>query len=131
LVLSHGETEIVRSVAEVMFPAGVFPVDGVSAEVAEGVDAVLHYQFPAVHAAGFRAVLRALEWGTLVSRGRSFSALAVEQRSEVLTVWMSPSVLTRRLAVDSLRLVLGMVYFSHPEVLAHIGYAQRCGGRAA
>lgn len=130
-VLSGGEMDIVRAVAEVMFPAGNFPVDGLTANVAEGVDQLLHEQFPAVHVAGFRAVLRGLEWGTFVSRGAPFSALSSEERSEVLTVWTTPAVLTRRVASDALKVILGMVYFAHPDVLSFIGYRATCNGGSA
>ncbi len=129
-VLSGEEMSVVRALAEAMFPAGPFPVDGGSAGVAEEVDRLVADMLEDPAASAFRYVLRAIEWGTLASRGLRFSRLDADVRREVLDVWSEPSVIPRRAAHDSLKVVLGMAYFNHPEVLAAIGWRAGCGGRS-
>jgi hypothetical protein len=84
-----------------------------------------------IHARGFRALLLGLEWGTLASRGAPFTALPIAVRAEVLATWSDPSVFERRLAGDAFRLVLGMAYFQHPEILRHLGWAPGCDDTGA
>lgn len=118
-----------RALAEVMFPADPFPIDGVEAEVPEEVDRILSDMLAPLHANGFRALLHMLEWGTAASRGTAFSQLPADVRREVLLTWADPEVFTRRVADDAFRLVLGMAYFQHPKVLAHMGWSLGCAGR--
>ncbi|MCB9674635.1 MAG: gluconate 2-dehydrogenase subunit 3 family protein [Alphaproteobacteria bacterium] len=125
-VLSSNELAVVRAIAEVWFPAGIFPVDGIEADVAGEVDASVADLLDPVRLAGFRYVLRALEWGTFASRGARFTALDAATRLEVLRTWGDPSVLPRRVATDSLKALLGIAYFSHPAVLAAIGWKPGC-----
>lgn len=131
LVLTAEEWAVVEAVAEVMFPGAPFPVDGVQAGVARETDRLLHALMDGPRRAAFRYVLRTLEWGTLASRGRRFTALPPAERKEVLETWSSPEVLARRVAGDSLRAVLGMAYFAHPEVIAAMGWRTGCNGEAA
>ncbi|MCA9492080.1 MAG: gluconate 2-dehydrogenase subunit 3 family protein [Myxococcales bacterium] len=128
-LLSTRELLIVRALAEVMFPADPFPIDGVEAGVPEEVDRILSDMLAPLHANGFRAILHLLEWGTAASRGTPFSQLSVDLRREVLATWADPEVFTRRVADDAFRLVLGMAYFQHPRVLEHMGWSLGCVGR--
>ena len=127
-VLSEHELRVVRALAEVMFPGAPFPVDGITAGVAEEVDRIVGEVLEPIHASGFRTLLHAVEWGTLASRGQRFSALPADDRREVLETWGDPTVFARRVAGDSFKVVLGMAYFNHPEVLAHMGWRATCGG---
>lgn len=127
-VLSARETRIVASVARVLFPAGAFPVDGVEAGVVEEVDRILGEDLPGMHAAAFRYMLRALEWGSLAGHGRPFSSLSPGQQHEVLSVWSEPGILPRRIAFDALKAVFAMAYFANPVVLDAMGYRAACGG---
>lgn len=127
-VLTAWELRVVRRIAEVWFPSGVFPVDGVQAGVAERVDAGVADMLDPLRLAGFRYVLRTLEYGTLVSRGSRFTSLGAEERLEVLAVWADASVLPRRVSIDALKAVLGIAYFGHPEVIARIGWRTGCEG---
>lgn len=127
-LLTARELAVVGAIAEVMFPLGAFPIDGVEAGVAGEVDRIVADVLAPVHASGFRVLLHTLEWGTLASRGRPFSALPAAQRAEVLTTWSDPTVFTRRVVGDAFKVVLGMAYFGHPEVLARIGWTTGCNG---
>jgi hypothetical protein len=124
--LSAGELAVVDAIAEVVFPGAPFPLDGIQAGVAAEVDRILADMLHPLHARGFRALLQSLEWGTLASRGAAFSRLSLAERREVLSTWSDPAVFPRRLAGDAFRLVLGMAYFQHPEILAHIGWSTGC-----
>lgn len=130
-VLTARELAVVRALAEVMFPKGAFPIDGAQAGVAEEVDRLLAEVLDPLHASGFRTLLHTLEWGTLASRGSTFSALPAPERAEVLRIWSDPTVFARRVAGDAFKAVLGMAYFAHPEVLAHIGWSLGCGAEGA
>ncbi len=63
---------------------GVFPVDGLTAGVAEATDAQVGDMLEPLKGAGVRCVLRTLEWGSSASRGRRFSQLPLAERNEVL-----------------------------------------------
>lgn len=128
--LTSREITVVSAIAEVMFPGAPFPVDGIGAGVPLEVDRIVAEVLEPVHASGFRALLHALEWGTLASRGSPFSSLSREARAEVLETWLAPELFTRRIAADAFRVVLGMAYFSNPTVLAHIGWRTGCGGES-
>ncbi len=127
-VLSEDELRVVRALAEVMFPRDPFPIDGIEAGVAEEVDRIVSDVLQPIHANGFRTLLHAVEWGTLASRGQRFSSLPPGERLQVLETWADPTVFARRVAGDSFKVVLGMAYFSHPRVLAHMGWRATCGG---
>lgn len=132
--LSATELAIVDAIAQIVFPGAPFPLDGVAAGVAAEVDRILGEMLHPLHARGFRALLLALEEGTLASRGTRFTALSVEDRRSVLETWSDPAVFERRLAGDAFRLVLGMAYFQHPVILAHLGWRPGCddpAGRGA
>lgn len=128
LLLTESEMAIVAAIASVMFPGDPFPIDGIEAGVPAEVDRIVAEVLEPIHATGFRTLLHTLEWGTLASRGASFTALPASDRAEVLERWLDPAVFTRRLAAESFRIVLGMAYFSHPEVLGHMGWQTGCAG---
>lgn len=127
-VLSFAELATVAAVADALFPRGSMPLSGVEAGVVEEVDRIVGEDLQPVHAAGFRYLLRALEWGPLYSHGARFTQLSPAGRQEVLAIWSEPSVLPRRVASDALKMVMGMAYFKHPHVLDAMGYRQLCRG---
>jgi hypothetical protein len=127
-VLTPTEVATVRAIAEVWLPAGGVAVDGPPVDVAAGVDRVVAELMDDTRRAGFRAILRTLELGTIARQGASFSALDLDTRRTVLETWGDPRILPRRLATDALRGALGMAYFGDPRVLAAIGWSRGCGG---
>lgn len=130
-LLGEHELDIVRAVAEAMFPADPMPIDGLDAQVGREVDRLAAELLDGTRRSGFRYVLRALEMGTQASRGRRFTRLPVEDRREILDVWADASVMPRRLGLDVLKVMLGMAYFRHPAVIEHIGWRTGCAGGAA
>ena len=130
LILTRVEHAVVDAISVVLFPGVHFPLDGPQAGVAARVDAIVANTLEPAHASGFRYILRALEWGTLASRGSRFTALSAEERLDVLETWTEPDVLPRRVAGESLRVILGMAYFSHPQIQDAMGWRVGCRGDA-
>jgi len=129
LALTGPERRIVAAVGAVLFPATHFSLRGDAPEVVDEVDRLLAELLEPLHASGFRYVLRALEWGTLASRGTRFSKLDEQERLDVLCTWKGPERMARRVAVDSIKVVFSMAYFSRPSVMADIGWRASCGAR--
>jgi len=125
-VLSRAEVDIVEAVTAVLFPPGFFPVAGGDGGTAPILDVLMSEDLAEEAVVGFRYLLRAIELGTLVSRGRSFSALSLDEARSVLEVWSSAAIYPRRLASDSLQVVLGMAFFRRPEVSSAIGWRAGC-----
>ena len=130
-ILSSSECEIVAAVAITLFPGGPFPVNGAEAGVVAEVDRIVAHSLTPASAAGFRYLLRTLQWGTVASRGSRFSDLDAATRTDVLQTWADPGVLPRRLASDAFKMVFGMAYFANAEVLDHIGYRPTCSAGLA
>lgn len=133
LLLSHDERHLVRAVGDAMFPPG--NALGVSAEdvdVGQLVDDLMGSVLDPVVAPVFRYLLRALDLGTLASRGVAFSGLPREARREVLENWSDNAILPRRLAYDTFKTILGMAFFNAPEVRRGLGWdSSDCHGGAA
>ena len=125
-VLSAPEFDTVRAVGRVLFPAGVFPVDGGDDETCFEVDRILAEVIEPDAVGPFRTMLGALEWGTLVSRGTRFSRLTPEEAQHVLDVWGSENPFPRRVAFDSLQAILGMAFFRRSAVLGAIDWRTEC-----
>lgn len=125
-LLCEDECDIVEAMARVMFPPGVFPVHGGDGGTAPLVDHLLAHEVDPMSAAPFRYLLRSIQLGTLISRGKPFTALDADEAREVLDVWSSGQVFPRRLMSDSFQAVIGMAFLRRPEVLATIGYRAGC-----
>lgn len=126
-VLTITEHRVVRALADLYFPGIHLPLSGSQAGVPEEVDRILAEVMDPLRASAFRYVLRALEWGTLAGRGQRFTALDAATQHEVLATWSTPAPVPRRVAGDSLKAVLGMAYFAHPDVRAAMGWRLGCG----
>jgi len=125
-VLSSGEVEIVEAISRVLFPPGIFSVHGGDGFTAKEVDRLLVSGFDVGTVNAFRYLLRAVQMGTLVSRARKFTGLSNEEAREVLAVWASDEPTPRRLASDSLKVVIGTAFFRRPEVIAEVGWGVPC-----
>ena len=125
-VLGAGELQIVEAIARVMFPAGHFPVYGGDGGTAPMVDEFLAVYTDPSAVTPFRFLLRSIQIGTLLSRGRPFTTLPVADAKEVLEVWASEDPFPRRLASDSFKVMLGAGFFRRPEVVAAIGWQAGC-----
>lgn len=126
-VFNDEELGVIRALSELWFPAGVFPVDGLQAGVPRKADEIARMILLPVQMAGFRYVLRTLEWGTVARWGKPFTELTVEERGVVVGRWSAAEPVARRTAIDAVKAVLAMAYFSHPDVLQTIGWRVGCG----
>ncbi len=125
-ILTPTEVEITEAIARVLFPPGIFPVAGGDGGTAPMVDHILSEIVDPKATEPFCYLLRAIQIGTLFSRGRSFSSLDPEEAASVLEIWASDEPFPRRLASDSFKIVLGMAFFHRPEVVAAIGWRSGC-----
>ncbi|MCB9777975.1 MAG: hypothetical protein H6742_05380 [Alphaproteobacteria bacterium] len=125
-ILSRREAAVVEALAAVLFPPGIFPVHGGDGGTAPMVDQVLSSALPPAAVPPFRYVLRAIQTGTLIARGRHFSDLPPDEAREVVSVWAGDDPMPRRLASDSVRFVLGTAFLRRPEVKAAIGFRAEC-----
>lgn len=127
--LSAADVRVVEKLAAVLFPAGNFPVTGGDGGTAPLVDAILADAFDPAAVRPFRTLLRALELSTQLIEGARFTALSDAGARAVFHLWCAPEPMPRRLASDSLKVVVGMGFLRRPEVVAAIGW--RVGCRAA
>ncbi len=126
MVLSDGEVDIVEAMAAVLFPPGPFSVSGGDGGTAPMVDALLADMLDPASADGFRYLLRAIEIGTLVARGVTFTGLSPDEAREVVDIWFSRDPAPRRMVGDSFRVLIGMGFLRRPEVLADVGWRTGC-----
>ena len=125
-VLSAREVVIVESIAAVLFPPGIFPVYGGDGGTAPIIDGLLRDFLDPSSADGFRYLLRAIEVGTLIARGVSFTELSPEEAREVIDIWSSEEPAPRRMVSDSFKVLLGMAFLNRPEVIQVIGWSRGC-----
>lgn len=128
VILNREELDVIGALCAVWFPAGVFDVDGMQADVPTAVDGVLQDIMGDVQLAGFRYVLRTLQWGTVARWGRAFTDLGITERIVVLDRWSDADVVPRRAAMDAVKAVLAIAYFRHPSVVKTIGWRTGCSG---
>ena len=127
-LLSQLEIDVVEKAAGVLFPAGVFSIAGGDGFTAPEVDRLLADVVDPNVVTPFRAMLAALEWGTMVSRGQPFSSLTNAEAKDVLDIWASENPFPRRIAFDSLQAILGLAFLRRAEVLEDIGWRTGCFG---
>ncbi|MEL6349476.1 MAG: hypothetical protein AAFV53_40610 [Myxococcota bacterium] len=125
-ILSAHEAEIIEGLARVMFPPGYFSVHGGDGKTAPMLDAILADMVEAPAARGVRYLLRAIELGTLISRGVRFTALPIDEQAEVVDIWFSENPAPRRMASDSFKALIGMAFLRRPEVVQDIGWRRGC-----
>jgi hypothetical protein len=110
-----------------MFPPGnALGVDADQAEVAQGVDTLLVDTIDPTMARSFRYLLRGIELGTVVLAGSRFTRCSLEKRRGLMARWDQPGSWVGRVTGASVRAVLGMAYFNHPDVLDAVGWRVGC-----
>jgi hypothetical protein len=126
-VFSAGELSIVSALGEVLFPEGnALGISWRDVNLASEVDILLgEYLDPKV-VAPFRYLLRFVQYGTVAQAGKTFTACSPETRANLLESWGKPGSKYRNAGITSLKSVLGMAYFNHPEVLKAVGWRALC-----
>ncbi len=126
-VLSAAECEIVGALGEVLFPRdNPIGVDWEQAGLAQEVDRLLVEAVDPAMVRPFRYLLRYIQVGALFRTGSRFSQASLEDRKELLAEWSAPGTLKGRLVDSSVKGVLGMAYFNHPDVLNAVGWRLGC-----
>ena len=128
LVLSISERAIVAAIGATLFTGGGFPVSGDSELFVNEVDSILQNVTMQPHRSALRYLIRSVEFGSTPTHRARFSQLPDTDRTVILNTWASSSLYTRRLAFQSLKLIMAMAYFSLPEVRDHMGWDTICRG---
>ena len=128
-LLSASEGALVAAIADAMFPTGgAFGVGASEIDIVASMDTLLGESLDPEVGVAVRWLLRALEAGTIASRGASFVALPLDDRRAVLATWADNVVLPRRLAHDLLRMAFGMAFYNSAAALRQIGWGTACRG---
>ncbi len=131
-LLSGGEIELVAAIGEAFFPPGSpLGISATDVDLPVLVDGLMAEELDPVVQPVFRYLLRAIDAGTLASRGASYASLSLEERRSVIETWSDNAIFPRRLAYDALKSVLGMAFFNAPAVTDRIGWMSTCPARAS
>ncbi len=132
-ILSTEECEITSAIADAMFPGedhleGGMP-NGAEVGVVEHLDGYLE----AIDARSSRLMRLLLHLIDEMARPRGlrlrrFCERPRDERIAILKAWDHSSVMLRRQAFRSLKLIFAGSYCAHPEVLEAAGIEFRCGG---
>lgn len=121
--LTANEYATARALADSLFPAeGALP-DGNEVRVAEGFDAMVADSDPLAKRL-FKVLLRGIEWAPLPA-GR-FSHLDRPARREALLAWENSGIALRRSGFQTLKILMGTVYFEDARVRKAIGWHLGC-----
>ncbi len=132
--LSHHEATVVRALADAMFPGDSgFPPMPNGGEL--GLDAFFDQYLasvPELTVKLLKVLLHAIDDMTVVADFglTRFHRRPQAERIEILQAWDTSWIGARRGMFRSLKLILGMGYCEHPEVLAAAGITYNCGGES-
>lgn len=125
--LSEDEAAFVRAFAEGLYPAGGEPaLGGGEAQLDHFIDAVIE-SMPAFQQQGLKLLFHALDSLALSSEGATFTALAAARREALILEWLQHPLAEVRSGVQSVVLLLGMGYTTHPQTVQHFSSISRCG----
>lgn len=130
LVLSEREMTAVNAFARGYFPPGnLTGIDGRTAGVAGYVDRYLHRMRSAEQNL-VRGLILAMDQGTaFAGHWRPARDLTTSELKAYLHDWEQSRALWRRSLAMSLRTILGMAFFTHPQVQAALGIEPQCTSR--
>lgn len=125
--LTSDEASFLRAWAGAAFPATqALPLAGEDAGLDRFFDEMLNHT-PSDAATLLRLLINALNTSTVVTHGASFSSLGATERSQTFEDWTHAQVAHFRSATQSLVLLLGMGWSTHPEVAPHMRLLHSCG----
>ena len=120
LCLSEAEQRFLCAFADTVFPPGGEPaISGSEAGATEVFDAVVGAMAPDQRNA-LKLFLNALNASTRPTHLRAFEQLGPEHRDEVLTDWEHHPISEWRNAIQSLKILVGIGFTTHPDVAALI-----------
>jgi len=121
-LLSEEEGRFLIAYAEALYPPGGEPaLSGGEAGLDRFVDAVLSHM-PDFQASGTRLLCHAVE-----AFGGGFTALPLAERQALILEWLMHPIAEVRSVNQSLVLLLGMGYTTHPEAVGFFADMTRCG----
>lgn len=125
--LSPDEAAFVRALAGAGWPAtDACPLDGQDADLDRFIDGSLGTLADTPRKAA-RVGFHALDALCVPTTGRTFKALDLADRQDVLHGWLDSDLMPLRMAVLSTVLLLGMGYTIHPATTDVFGSLYRCG----
>lgn len=119
------ELSVLEAVCDAHFPGTDGAPSAKEAGCAAFVDRYLSELYSEQHTL-VRALLRTLNLATVVTHGRTFRFLSVEDRADVLATWASSSLRLRRAGKQSLSFIINLGYFENERVREVLGYTHGC-----
>ena len=121
------EANVINAVSGAAFPTGsTINLNGEQAGLDRFFDELLS-SMPSENRTLLKLLLEAIDRATIPTHAVHFTALTLENRQRCLQQWLhNPSHLIRG-AVQSLIVLLGMGYTSHPIASEHLSQYFRCG----
>jgi hypothetical protein len=126
-VLENEEAAFVRAWAGAAFPATTtIPLAGHRADLDRFFDQML-FTMPAETGKLLRLLLHALNHTSVPTAGARFTSLPAPEQSRLFEAWTHTDLDPARSAAQSLVLLLGMGWSTHPEVAPHMKTLHSCG----
>lgn len=120
--LSGEEAALLRAYAEALYPGGGEPeLSGLEANLDRFVDEVLSHM-PEFSAKGTKLLCHAVE-----ALGGGFTAKPLHERQALVLEWLQHPIAEVRSVAQSLVLLLGMGYTTHPAAVDYFSAMTRCG----
>ena len=117
--LPERERRVLLAIVEAALPATEL-LEGGGPRTLTRLERWLH-EIPVSTARGLRAAWLTLEASTLPTRGRTFSRLPLDARTEVLASWERSRLYAVRTLLRALLTPLKHAHFDRPEMFAHVG----------
>lgn len=125
--LSDAEATFVRAWAGAAFPPGdVLSTDGAEAGLDRFFDLTLTH-LPDIQRSLLKLLIHALDTGSIAMAGASFTALSPTDARQAFHRFHAHDLAEVRGAAQSLTVLLGMGYTTHPDVAPTMARWHRCG----
>jgi hypothetical protein len=125
--LAEREGAFLTALSSAAFPAGEeIDLDGGAARLDRFFDELLK-SMPEDNVRLIKLLLQGLDRATMPFYGASFHSLSSQERQEQLSSWLSSDQHLLRSAVQSMVILLGMGYTTHPKVSPLLAVHHRCG----
>lgn len=125
--LSTQEAGFLVALSAAIFPPGGAPAfSGADLDADRFVDEVMG-SMPEFQQHGLKLLMHALDNAAKLSDLKAFQNLERDRAEELFWTWLSGPVAEQRSAVQSLALLVGMAYTTHPEVAPFFAPWWGCG----
>ena len=125
--LGTEEAAFLVAVAAALFPPGGEPAfSGADLDADRFVDEVMG-AMPEFQQHGLKLLMHAMDNASKLSDLKAFRSLERDRAEELLWSWLGGAVAEQRSAVQSIALLVGMAYTTHPEVAPFFAPSWGCG----